>query len=85
MMVGAMLAGFGPARAADAPAKADANGWASYGKGLDNTRFSPLDQINTKNVSKLKMAYAFSLASLRSNEATPIVIGDTLYEGCAGC
>ncbi len=79
MMVGAMLAGFGPARAADAPAKADANGWASYGKGLDNTRFSPLDQINTKNVSKLKMAYAFSLASLRSNEATPIVIGDTLY------
>ena len=74
-----MLAGFGSAIAGDAPGKAaDANGWAVYGHGYDNTRYSPLDQINAKNVSKLKLAYAFSLGSLRSNEATPIVIGDTL-------
>ena len=64
----------GASRAADDP-----NGWAMYGRGYDNTRYSPLDQINTQNVSGLKLAYAFSLGSLRSNEATPLVVGDTLY------
>nr|WP_294513920.1 PQQ-dependent dehydrogenase, methanol/ethanol family [uncultured Rhodopila sp.] len=79
-ILGAMLTGFGTANAGDAPGKAaDANGWAVYGHGYDNTRYSPLDQVNSKNVSKLKLAYAFSLGSLRSNESTPIVIGDTLY------
>jgi alcohol dehydrogenase (cytochrome c) len=80
VIFGSMLAGFGPAWAADPPARAaDANGWSMYGRDYDNTRFSPLSQINTKNVSKLKLAYAFSLGSLRSNESTPIVIGDTLF------
>jgi PQQ-dependent dehydrogenase (methanol/ethanol family) len=70
----------GAAFAGDAPGKAaDANGWAAYGHGYDNARYSALDQVNTKNVSKLKLAYAFSLGSLRSNESTPLVIGDTLY------
>jgi PQQ-dependent dehydrogenase (methanol/ethanol family) len=80
VMSAAMLAGGVSTRAADAPAKAaDPNGWAMYGRDYDNTRYSPLDQINAGNVSKLKLAYAFSLASLRSNESTPIVIGDTMY------
>jgi alcohol dehydrogenase (cytochrome c) len=75
-----MLIGFATVGATNARAQAaDPNGWAMYGRGYDNTRYSPLDQINTQNVSKLKLAYAFSLASLRSNESTPIVIGDTLY------
>jgi alcohol dehydrogenase (cytochrome c) len=75
-----MLVGLGMVGATDARAQAaDPNGWAMYGRGYDNTRYSPLDQIDTKNVSKLKLAYAFSLASLRSNESTPVVIGDMLY------
>jgi len=79
MILGAMLAGVGSAGAGDAPAKAaDANGWAVYGHGYDNTRYRPLDQNIPKNVSKLKLVYVFSLGSLRSNEATPLVIGDTL-------
>jgi alcohol dehydrogenase (cytochrome c) len=76
----AIILGFGQSGSTDARAQAaDANGWAMYGRGYDNTRYSPLDQINSENASKLKLAYAFSLASLRSNESTPIVIGDTLY------
>ncbi len=75
VIFGGLLATALPAAADDA----DANGWAVYGHGYDNTRYSPLDRINTKNVSTLKLAYAFSLGSLRSNEATPIVVGDTLY------
>ena len=49
-----------------------------YGRGYDNTRYTPLKQINTGNVGKMKLAYSFQLGSLRSNEATPIVIGDTM-------
>jgi alcohol dehydrogenase (cytochrome c) len=80
VMFTAMLAGGVSTQAADPPAKAaDPNGWAMYGRDYDNTRYSPLDQINAGNVSKLKLAYAFSLASLRSNESTPLVIGDTMY------
>ena len=58
---------------------ADNEGWPVYGYNYSNTRFSPLKQIDTKNVGKLKLAYSFSLASLRSNELTPLVIGDTMY------
>ena len=58
---------------------ADVAGWPVYGQNDSNTRFSPLKQINEKNVGKLKLAYSFSLASLRSNKSTPLVIGDTMY------
>ena len=60
-------------------AAADPNNWPMYGRGYDNTRFSPLSQINAQNASQLKLAFAFQLGSLRSNESTPIVIGDTMY------
>src|SRR3954447_2211209 len=55
------------------------NNWPTYGRTPANTRFSPLKQITDQNVGQLKLAYAFQLGALRSNEATPIVIGDTLY------
>ena len=74
----ALLAGFGTALAQDAK-DVEANGWAMYGRGYDNTRFSPLKQLTTANVGKLKMAFSFQLGSLRSNESSPIVIGDTMY------
>ena len=68
-------------RANDSVLKAEAEPgqWAVPGHDYGNTRFSPLKQINTENAGKLTLAYSFSLGSLRSNEASPIVIGDTLY------
>jgi PQQ-dependent dehydrogenase (methanol/ethanol family) len=57
----------------------DPNQWAVYGKDYANTRFSPLKAINTGNVSHLSLVYSFQLGSLRSNESTPLVIGDTMY------
>jgi PQQ-dependent dehydrogenase (methanol/ethanol family) len=60
-------------------AVADPNGWAIAGHDYGNTRFSPLKQITSENVGKLQLAYSLSLASLRSNESSPVVIGDTLY------
>jgi alcohol dehydrogenase (cytochrome c) len=60
-------------------AKAVDTGWAMYGHDYANTRYSPLAQINTKNAAHLKLAYSLQLGSLRSNESSPIVIGDTMY------
>ena len=64
--------------ALDRAVRNDSN-WAMYGRTYDNTRFSPLKQINDQNVGQLKLVYAFQLGALRSNEATPLVIGDTMY------
>ena len=71
--------GLGTAAYADDSMANDPNAWPMYSRGYDNTRYSPLKQINTSNVGKLKLAYSFQLGSLRSNEASPIVIGDTMY------
>jgi glucose dehydrogenase len=60
-------------------AVSDPNGWAVAGHDYGNTRFSPLEQITSENVGKLQLVYSLSLASLRSNESSPVVIGDTLY------
>lgn len=55
------------------------NNWAMYGRTYDNQRFSPLKEINDQNVGGLKLAWAFQVGALRSNEASPIVIDGTLY------
>ena len=75
------MLGLIPAGANDSVIKGgqDPNEWAVYGKDYANTRFSPLKSINTSNVGNLKLAYSFQLGSLRSNESTPLVIGDTMY------
>jgi alcohol dehydrogenase (cytochrome c) len=69
------------ASADDSVIKAVANSdqWAIAGHDYGNTRFSSLKQINSENASKLSLVYSFSLGSLRSNESSPIVIGNTLY------
>ena len=54
-------------------------GWPVYGGDPGNTRYSPLDRITAANVGKLKVAWALQLGSLRSQESTPLVVGDTLY------
>ena len=76
-----LLAASSGARANDSVVKAvsDPNGWAIAGHDYGNTRFSPLKQITSENVGKLQLAYSLSLASLRSNESSPVVVGDTLY------
>ena len=53
--------------------------WPMYGRDYANTHYSPLKQIATGNVKHLKLAYTLQLGALRSNESTPIVVGDTLY------
>lgn len=54
-------------------------GWPIYGNNYANTHYSSLAQITPGNIGKLHVAYAFPLGALRSNESTPLVIGDTMY------
>src|SRR5712664_1205381 len=55
------------------------SGWPVYGGDPGNTRYSTLTQINPANVKNLKVAWVLRLGSLRSQESTPLVIGDTLF------
>jgi alcohol dehydrogenase (cytochrome c) len=67
------------ALSASAATAQSGTGWGVYGGDEANTRFSRLSKINTSNVQQLKVAWALQLGSLRSQESTPVLIGDTLY------
>src|SRR5271163_4107677 len=65
-----------PAPAAPpSPAAAD---WPSYNKTLTSERFSDLSQINTKNVSKLKVLCTYDTWRLTSFETGLIMVGGAL-------
>ncbi len=77
--------------AADTPAQstpgvADAD-WPAYGRTQGGTRYSPLSQINDKNVGQLKEAWTFQTGDVKTahdpgeftDEVTPIKIRNTLY------
>ncbi len=55
------------------------NNWAIWGGDYAGTRYSKLDQINSKNVGDLQVSWTFSTGVLRGHEGGPLVIGDTLY------
>jgi PQQ-dependent dehydrogenase (methanol/ethanol family) len=77
---GALIVSAGPGRADDLVALSkDDSQWVMATKDYANTRFSSLDQINTKNVSQLQTAWLFSLGAERGQEAAPLVVGDMLY------
>ncbi len=53
--------------------------WHSQARDYANSRYSPLDQVNTHNVGKLRIAWTFSDGTLHGHEAAPLVVGDTMY------
>ncbi len=54
-----------------------AGDWPMYNRDLAGTRYSPLTQINTKNVARLKLAWSYKLSP--ASEATPIVVNGVMY------
>jgi lanthanide-dependent methanol dehydrogenase len=62
------------------PAPGDAPGeWRRPSRDFAATRFSPLDQINTDNAKRLRVAWSFSDGIPFGHEAAPLVVGDTMY------
>jgi len=58
--------------------------WRVAGADPGNTRFSPLDQINTTNVGQLQVAWVYHTGDLPPDghgeiQATPIVVDGVLY------
>jgi alcohol dehydrogenase (cytochrome c) len=54
--------------------------WLHYGGTYRSLRYSPLDQINTKNVSTMKAAWAFDLGTRDSGmQSTPLVADGVMY------
>jgi quinoprotein glucose dehydrogenase len=58
--------------------------WPTYGADLGNTHYSPLDQINAANFSKLQVAWRFKTENLgpgpeNNLEATPLMAKGVVY------
>ena len=54
--------------------------WPAYGRDPGGSKYSPLDQINTKNVAKLALAWTYHTGDPGGTwEDTPIVIGNVMY------
>ena len=52
--------------------------WLTYSRTLDGQRFSPLTEINTGNVSRLKVKWAYQFPDPQ-NEVSPIVVDGIVY------
>jgi PQQ-dependent dehydrogenase (methanol/ethanol family) len=65
--------------AVGATSLASAQNWPIYGGDSGNTRFSNANQITPANVKDLHVKWALQLGTNRSQESSPIIIGDTLY------
>ena len=75
---------------AAAPMAYGQNDWPAYGHDQEGQRYSPVAQIDTKNVAKLKLAWQYGVDASTNDpnpanrtetgtEAVPIMVGDMLY------
>ncbi len=65
---------------AGTPKDAFAGSWLSYGRSQGETRYSPLNQINTSNVSRLGLSWTYALGAGGGNqEGTPLVWNNTIF------
>ena len=53
--------------------------WVMPAKNYAATRYSTLDEINSGNASRLKVAWTFSTGVTAGHEAPPLVVGTTMF------
>jgi lanthanide-dependent methanol dehydrogenase len=53
--------------------------WVMPAKNFANTRYSGLDEINSANVGALQLAFTFNTGTRRGQEASPLVVNNTMY------
>ncbi len=53
--------------------------WLSYGRNYEESRFSPLNQINKTTIDSLGLAWSINLGTRGGLEATPIVANGIMY------
>jgi quinoprotein glucose dehydrogenase len=64
-------------------ARAAGRDWPEYLGGPERNHYSTLDQINTSNVRRLKVAWEFHSGDFGQMQCNPIVIGGVLYGATA--
>lgn len=60
-------------------ADSEPGSWLATGRDYREQRFSPLDQINETNVSRLGLAWYADIDTERGQESTPIVVDGVMY------
>ena len=65
--------------AGDAPLPGAGADWASHGGGSDESGYSRLTQIDSKNVRQLGLAWALDLPGEVTLEGTPLAVGGIVY------
>lgn len=53
--------------------------WLSHGRNYAETRYSPLKEVNETTVGKLGLAWSYDTHTSRGLEATPLIVGTTMY------
>jgi PQQ-dependent dehydrogenase (methanol/ethanol family) len=62
-----------------ANADSEPGNWLSHGRTYDEQRYSPLDQVNDRNVADLGLAWYYDFDTDRGLEATPIVVDGVMF------
>jgi glucose dehydrogenase len=53
--------------------------WSAYNGGLNGDHYSPLKQINRRNVHRLQVAWRFDTGEKGQLQTNPLIVGRTLY------
>ena len=53
--------------------------WLSHGRDYNEQRYSPLNQINKKTISKLELEWSLDMGTTRGLEATPIIDNGIMF------
>jgi len=57
----------------------ESNNWRMVGRDYMSTRFSPLNQVNTRNVKRLVPKWTFSFGVLDAQNTTPLIHNGVMY------
>jgi quinohemoprotein ethanol dehydrogenase len=63
-------------------ADSENDSWLLHGRTYDESRFSPLKDINDSNVHELGLAWSFETGTNRGHETTPIVVDGMMFITC---
>ncbi len=79
-LIGLALAGLAAAQSpAGQPAPDAYRGWAAYGGGPEQIRYSSLAQITPRNVAQLEVAWTFDSGEAGDLQTQPVVVNGLLY------
>jgi quinohemoprotein ethanol dehydrogenase len=59
--------------------EADGVNWPSYGRTYSENHYSPLEQVNTGTIGRLRLAWSLNVAPMQRSDAQPLEAGGIVY------